>query len=52
MDKKDFAAMILNNLDLKGDSNKEDACIIACGLKIALTRNKTEYIKGSMMIIP
>ena len=48
----DFAAMILNNLDLKGDSKKEDTSFIVSGLKIALIRNKAEYIKGIMMIIP
>ena len=52
IDKKDFAAMILNFLDLKGDSKKEDACVIISGLKIALIRNKKEYIKGRIMIIP
>ena len=52
IDKKDLAAMILNNLDLKGDSKKEEACVILSGLKIALIKNKAEYIKGSMIIIP
>ena len=52
VDKMDFAAMILNNLDLKGDSKKEDTSFIVSGLKIALIRNKAEYIKGIMMIIP
>ena len=47
-----FAAMVLNNLELKGGSKKEDTRVIVSGLKIAFIRNKTEYIKGSMMIIP